>query len=584
MGSQAEYGSDLVVEMLRALGIPYVALNPGATFRGLHDSFVNFGGGNDPEMILCCHEEIAVAAAHGYAKATGRPMAAAVHNIVGLQHASMAIYNAWCDRVPVIVLGGTGPMDETLRRPWIDWVHTALVQGQQVRDYVKWDDQPASTAAIPESLLRAYRVAMTEPRGPVYVCYDVMLQEERFSKPAPLPPVARYAPPAAPAPDAAALERLAAQLVEAERPVVFAEDVSRNPAAVGPLAELAELLALPVLDVQGRVNLPARHPLNLTGAARELLPEADLVLALDVLDLYGPLTAGLRERQAPRVVPETAQIVSISLNDFLQRSWAADYNRLVPVDTALAGDTAAALPALLAACRARLTGARGGAARIAERRKALAALRQTMQDRWQREVTAVAPCGAITYPRLAAEVWEAVKGSDWVVANDHYASPWVRRLWDICEPRQYVGHCRGAGLGYGIGSAVGAALAYRGTGRLCVNMQTDGDFLYSPSALYTMAHHHLPLLTVVCNNRSYGNDEDHQERVAKDRGRPVENKGVGIHINEPAVDFATLARSFDIHATGPVQRLEELPKVLAEAARYVRERQRPALVDVVTKI
>ncbi|HYB74568.1 MAG TPA: thiamine pyrophosphate-binding protein [Candidatus Sulfotelmatobacter sp.] len=584
MGSQAAYGSDLVVEMLRALGVPYVALNPGATFRGLHDSFVNFGGGNDPEMILCCHEEIAVAVAHGYAKATGRPMAAAVHNIVGLQHASMAIYNAWCDRTPVLVLGGTGPMDETLRRPWIDWVHTALVQGQQVRDYVKWDDQPASVGAIPESLLRAYRVAMTEPRGPVYVCYDVMLQEEHLAQPVPLPPVARYAPPAPPAPEAAGLERLAAQLVEAERPVVFAEDVSRNPAALGPLAELAELLALPVLDVQGRVNLPSRHALNLTGAGRELLPEADLVLALDVLDLYGPLTAGLRERNAPRVVPETAQIVTISLNDFLQRSWAADYNRLVPVDTALAGDTAVALPALVAACRARLAGVPGAAARIAERRKALAALRQTMHDRWRREVTDVAPGGAISYPRLVAGVWEAVKGSDWVVANDHYASPWVRRLWDIREPRQYVGHCRGAGLGYGIGSAVGVALAHRGTGRLCVNMQTDGDFLYSPSALYTMAHHRVPLLTVVCNNRSYGNDEHHQERVAKDRGRPVENKGVGIHINDPAVDFATLARSFDIHATGPVQRPEELPKVLGEAARYVRERQRPALVDVVTRI
>src|SRR3990172_9335175 len=229
---RAEWGSDVVVDLLKAFEFEYIAINPGATFRGLHDSLVNYGGNHAPEIVLCNHEEITVALAHGYARAAGRPMAAAVHNIVGLQHASMAIYNAWCDRTPVIVLGGTGPMDETLRRPWIDWVHTALVQGQQVRDYVKWDDQPASVAAIPESFLRAYRIAMTDPRGPVYVCYDVMLQEERIAKPLALPPVGRYAPPAPPAPDAAALERVASLLVEAERPVVLAEDVARNPAAV----------------------------------------------------------------------------------------------------------------------------------------------------------------------------------------------------------------------------------------------------------------------------------------------------------------------------------------------------------------
>ena len=309
-----------------------------------------------------------------------------------------------------------------------------------------------------------------------------------------------------------------------------------------------------------------------------------MVLALDLQDLYGPLTAGLRERQAPLVVPESAQIVSISLSDYLQRSWSADYNRLVPIDVALAGDTAAALPALAAACRSRLAGNRAATVRVVDRAKRVAALCRTLHDRWQREATAVAPGGVISYPRLVSEVWQAVQGSDWVVVNDHYTSPWVRRLWDIRDPKQYVGHCRGAGLGYGIGSAVGAALAYRGAGRLCVNMQTDGDLLYCPSALWTASHHRIPLLTVVCNNRSYGNDEDHQERVAKERGRPVENKVVGIHINDPAVDFATLARSFGIHAEGPVQGSDQLGKALSEAVRYVKEQQKPALVDVLVRI
>ena len=156
------YGSDLVVDLLRAAGIEHVAINPGATFRGIHDSLVNYGE-RRPEHILTNHEEIAVAMAHGYAKAKGRPMAAFVHDIVGLQHASMAIYNAFCDRAPILVLGGGGPMDATRRRPWIDWIHTALVQGNQVRDYVKLDDQPASVSAIPEAILRAWRVARTEP-------------------------------------------------------------------------------------------------------------------------------------------------------------------------------------------------------------------------------------------------------------------------------------------------------------------------------------------------------------------------------------------------------------------------------------
>src|SRR5215212_9130011 len=210
--SRAEYGSDVVVVMLRALGIDYAAANPGASWRGLHDSMVNFGDGT-PEMLLTCHEEIAVAMAHGYARAAGKPMAAITHNIVGLQHATMAIFNAWCDRVPLIVLGGTGPMDTRQRRPWIDWVHTALVQGNQVRDYVKWDDQPSSIEAIPESLLRAYRIAMTEPRGPVYVCLDAGIQEQRVTGAIRIPDVSKYAPPAPPGPNPESIREAARLLV-----------------------------------------------------------------------------------------------------------------------------------------------------------------------------------------------------------------------------------------------------------------------------------------------------------------------------------------------------------------------------------
>src|SRR5438105_9962895 len=265
-GRRPEYGSDLIVDVLGSLGIEYAALNPGATFRGIHDSIVNYGGNTRPELLQCCHEEVAVALAHGYAKAAGKPMAAIVHDVVGLQHASMAIFNAWCDRVPMLVLGGTGPMAVENRRPWIDWIHTALVQGQAVRDYVKWDDQPASLASIPEALIRGYRIATSEPQGPVYVSFDAELQEMALSEKVPLPDLARHAPPSPVQADARALDAAASLLREAERPVIIAESVGRTAAAVDALVRLAERLAAPVIDLygHGRFNFPNTHPLDLT--------------------------------------------------------------------------------------------------------------------------------------------------------------------------------------------------------------------------------------------------------------------------------------------------------------------------------
>src|SRR5215468_5325571 len=190
----AGFGSDVVAEVLRDLDIPYIALNPGASYRGLHDSLVNHIGNSKPQMLLCLHEEAAVAIAHGYAKVTGKAMAAAVHSNVGLFHATMAIFNAWCDRMPVIILGATGPVDAAKRRPWIDWIHTAADQGAIIRSYTKWDDQPASPAAARESVLRATWMANTAPRGPVYINLDAEMQEAKLAEPLPPIDVKRYQP------------------------------------------------------------------------------------------------------------------------------------------------------------------------------------------------------------------------------------------------------------------------------------------------------------------------------------------------------------------------------------------------------
>jgi len=220
---QPGYGSDVVVDLMKAFDIEYAAFNPGATFRGIHDSIVNYGGNYKPEVIFCCHEEISVALAHGYAKAKGKPMIAIVHNIVGLQHASMAIFNAWCDRVPIIVLGGTGPMDTTRRRPRIDWIHTALVQGNQVRDYVKWDDQPYNLACVPESFIRGYRIATTEPMAPIYINYDADIQEDAVTTPIEMPDISRFAPPAPMQANPEALRQAAELLVNAKSPLIIAD-------------------------------------------------------------------------------------------------------------------------------------------------------------------------------------------------------------------------------------------------------------------------------------------------------------------------------------------------------------------------
>jgi len=263
----ARYGSDTVAEVIRALGIPFVALNPGASFRGLHDSLVNHLGNRDPQMLLCLHEEHAVAIAHGWAKITGRPMAAALHSNVGLMHGAMAIYNAWCDRVPMLVIGATGPVDAAKRRPWIDWIHTARDQGALVRHYTKWDDQPASPAAATESLLRANLLATTQPCGPTYINLDAAMQEAETPSSA-MPDVNRYRAPAPPAPDPAALLAAAEALRSARRPLILAGRVTRDQAGWDARVRLAERLGAAVLtDLKLAAAFPSAHPLHAADTA-----------------------------------------------------------------------------------------------------------------------------------------------------------------------------------------------------------------------------------------------------------------------------------------------------------------------------
>ncbi|HXG51683.1 MAG TPA: thiamine pyrophosphate-binding protein [candidate division Zixibacteria bacterium] len=582
---RAEWGSDVIVDLLKAFEFEYVALNPGATFRGLHDSLVNYGGNHAPEIILCTHEEIAVALAHGYARAKGRPMAAAVHNVVGLQHAAMAIYNAWCDRLPVIVLGGTGPMDTANRRPWIDWVHTALVQGNLVRDFVKWDDQPASVEAIPDSFIRAYRLATTDPQGPVYLCYDGDVQEKRLDGEITFPSLDRYPAPLPLQAPEEGFEKTVRMLLEARRPVIVADWVGRREAGFRALGELAELLAAPVLDQFGRFNFPVHNPLNLTGQHEKVIPQADLLLALDVPDLEGAITKRVQEkgnrRPSPLLAPG-AKIINVALDDLLVRAWSADFNKLREADLMILADTSVFLPELVRRLRAekeRLGKLQG---EIDRRRAEWGKLYAEKREALEKEKSAKWDERPIAMTRLYAELSEALKGEDWVLTNG--SSQGKENLYlPATNFNQILGKYKGGGLGYGLPASLGAALACKGSGKFCVDIQPDGDLLFTVSGLWTAVHHKIPLLVVVCSNRSYFNDEEHQERIAIARNRPVENKTVGIRIEDPEVDFGAMARTYGCWGAGPITEPRDLTKTLREAVKVVKE-GRPALVDVVCQM
>lgn len=586
------YGSDLIVEYLSQMGIDYVAFNPGATFRGIHDSLVSRQGTGGPQIIECLHEEISVAIAHGYAKASGKPMAVLTHNIVGLMHASMAIFNAWCDRVPMLVLGGTGPMDTSSRRPGIDWIHTALVQGNLVRDYVKWDDQPYSLAGVKESLLRGRYISVAEPQGPVYICFDVGIQEQEVSgvlDPAAgvlAPEVGVTVPPQIPG---QALQEIARLLVGASNPVAIADQVGRHSEAFEALIQLAELLSMPVIEPQKRVsslNFPTEHELNLSGLNTQVLQEADLVLALEVDDLYGVLHEGKGSQTSGSVLlPSGAKIISIGLKEMQKNSWAQGYQRFQPVDMAVSASVSQALPALVGACRDLTEEKKEKIGREEgwrqEKRGRLAEIHRSLRDGWLMTAQGDGHRNHITRAFLALQVGEILKQEDYVLANGSLKG-WVQRLWELRQPHQWLGGSGGAGLGYGVGAALGSALAYRGRDTIIVDLQADGDFLFTPSALWTAAHYKLPVLIIMDNNRGYYNSVDHQSKVAARRGRSQHNAAIGTLLEDPQVDFAALARSFGVYAEGSVTDPAQLAPALERVLKVVKGQKRPALLDAVT--
>ena len=577
VGRAAEYGSDVIVDVLRRLGIRYAALNPGASFRHLHDSIVNWGGNHDPEVIECLHEEIAVAIAHGYAVSSGKPMAAIVHDVVGLQHASIAVYHAWLDKVPILVLGGTGPMDTVRRRPKNDWGHTALVQGNIVRDYTKWDDQPASPGAVPKSLIRAYNVATSAPAGPVYVCYDVTVQEQTLDGPVTIPDLREHPKPTRLQAADEALDEVADRLVRAKSPVIIAEYAGRDPAASVALTRLAELLGAPVIGRPGRFNIASTHPLHLVKGGKDLAEAADVILAVDVPNLYGFFFTGSDRGPAHGPKP-SAWLAHITLGDLGIGGWSHGYQELAPVDLEIRAESGLALPSLLARCEALL---KDRAPASGPRVDAIKTRSRELRASLLREAEAAANSRPIALSHLALQLRRALEPHPWMITKG-MLKDLVWQLLDVERPDQWIGINFGGGLGNGLGYSLGVALHRKDDDVICVDVQGDGDLLYTPNTLWTAAKYRIPLLIVINNNRSYFNSENHARNVARGRGRPLAETGVGTQIDGPATDLAALARSFGVEAAGPIEDPALLGPTLTRAAEVVRRERRPFLVDVRT--
>jgi acetolactate synthase I/II/III large subunit len=582
-----EYGSDVIVDLLKAYGVEFVAFNPGSTFRGLHDSLVNYGGNSRPEVVLCNHEAIAVYVAHGYAKATGKPGVAIVHDTCGLTNATGAIFNAWCDRVPLIVIGGTAPLSPSQRRPNTDWHHSALIHGNLVRDIVKWDDQPFRVEDFAESFMRAWKIAMTPPHGPVFICYDSEEQERKLESPIILPDVGRYQPPVEIGPNAQAIQQAAEWLVATDRPVLTADMAYRSPRTAELIVELVELLAIPVVD-RGiySVNMSPNHPMYVSGDSREVLLNADVVLAVDCGELYAEVTSQDRFNVKPRryltefLKPE-AKVIQIALEELLVGSWSHQSGRIQPIDLNILADSALALESLIEACRRLLGEQPHRKAGIEARRAATTETHARLRARWQGEAAAKHDENPIALSRLSAEIGEVIRNEDWILVHDQLKH-WNQRLWEWTGPERWLGHAGGGGLGYGPGGSVGAGLALRDSGKLFIDINADGDMLYNGSALWTAAKYRVPILYVMYNNRSYHNSEQHAMNMARDRGRDGEQRFIGTQITDPSVDFATMARAFGVHGEGPVEDPGDLRPALERALAVVKS-GRPALVDVVTQ-
>jgi thiamine pyrophosphate-dependent acetolactate synthase large subunit-like protein len=579
-------GSDFMVDVIKTLEIKYLPANPASSLRGIHESLINYGGNRMPELLTCTHEESAVAMAHGYFKIAGKPLMTMCHGTVGLQHATMAIYNAWCDRVPVIVLGGN-ELDAAHRPPGTPTFHSAQDANAIVRDYTKWDDTPISLQHFAQSFVRAYKIAMTPPYGPVAIALDTGLQQRPIGHNGESLYIPRYVPTAPPQGDSGAVKEAARLLAAAQNPIIVVDRAARTANGVRLIVELAEALQASVIDQGGRMNFPRTHYLR---RGRNAVANADVIIGMEVADYWGAVNGWTDNGEGgigvnrSRIKPDT-KLISISAAELNTKSNYQDFQRFQSVDVPMAGDAEATLPALIEAVRAAIANDRRPA--IEKRREAARKAYAEAEMRTKQAAALGWDASPISTARLAMEIWAQIKDLDWsLVSSSGNVSGWPNRLWPMEKHYHWLGRSGGSGVGYGAPASIGAALANRVLGHFSVSIQADGDLMYAPGALWTAARHKIPLLVVMHNNRGYHQEVMHVQRVSNFRNR-VASLGsdlgpIGTSIQNPDIEYEKLAQSMGWWAKGPIKDASELGAVLKEAVAAVKAGE-PALVNVWTQ-
>jgi thiamine pyrophosphate-dependent acetolactate synthase large subunit-like protein len=574
---QMKWGSDVVAEVTRSLDLKYIALVPGASYRGFHDSVVNYLGNDNPQMVICLHEEHAVSIADGYGKVTEEPMAVALHANVGLMHASMPIFNAWCDRTPMIIFGATGPVDAHRRRPWIDWIHTSKDQASIIRDYTKFDDQPASPQAAVESVLRANQITRTAPYGPVYICLDAGLQESPLTESISIPDAARFAPPPSVAvPQASVLKALKA-IDKAKFPLILMGRVSRKQADWDRRVRFAEAIGAAVLTSSNDpAAFPTTHPLHFAApclrpskAATALIEKADLVISLDWLDLAGILRMSLGAAQTQDPADKT--IIHCSVDSIRTNGWSMDHQALAAVDLPIFAEPDPFVAQMLDQLDARKT----SGIKTRPEMKGLAHWNDGPMSK-----ASPARGQPMSLWDMAMTVREFAKKRPVTFAR--LPIGWPGEAYEFDGPLSFMGNDGGGAVGTGPGHTIGTALALKDTDRLTIGVLGDGDYLMGVSALWTASHFEIPVMIVAADNRSYFNDEMHQERVAQMRGRPAQNRWIGQRIDDPRVDLVAMARAQGFDSEAPVSTVEALAKALKRGAEIVAKGGRYFIDSVVT--
>ena len=580
-------GSDFMVDVIKSLDIKYLPSNCASSFRAIHESLINYGGNTKPEFLTCMHEESAVAMAHGYFKIAGKPLITLCHGTVGLQHAAMGIYNAWCDRVPLIVIGGND-LDAAHRPPGVPTFHSAQDINAMVRDYSKWDDTPVSLQHFSQSFVRAYKIAMTPPYGPVAISLDAGLQQEPMKDHGGKPTIPRYVPTSPPQGDSGAVKEAARLLAGAQNPVIVVDRAARTPAGVALLVQLAELLQAKVIDQNGRMNFPKTHYLS---SALPAVRDADVIIGLELSDFWGTVNAftdngenGGIGTNSTRIKSDT-RLISISAVDLNTKANYQDFQRFQVIDVQMAGDAQATLPALIEAVKSAIPNARKDA--IAKRGEAARKAYAEARVRTRQAAALGWDASPISTARLVMETFAQIKHLDWsLVASEGNVSNWPLRLWPMERYHHWIGRSGGYGVGYGAPASVGAALANRDLGRFSVSIQSDGDLMYAPGVLWTAAKHKIPLLAVMHNNRGYHQEVMHVQRLANFRNRPVNLGGdmgpVGTSIENPDIEYHKLAESMGWWAKGPIKDPAQLGPALKEAIAVVKSGQ-PALLNVWTQ-